>query len=175
MFNPAALALLVTFYPFATAQSWWGALPDAGVTGLIALFATGLFIAERVNKLPLMITFLGSYFLLFTLTAFLGDAGHAAELFRAPDVNAALFFAFFMLSDPPTSPAKQQDQLVFGVIAAVVSYAAFETVGAAYFLLVGVLLANVWEALRRSAQRKARKTVPSQYKPSQIRSQSGAA
>ena len=156
VFNPAALALVATFYPFGTAQSWWGALPEIGPMGLVAVFATGLFIAARVNKLPLIVAFTGVYFLLFTITAFAGDPGHVAEIFREPDVNAALFFAFFMLSDPPTSPAKQQDQVVYAVIVAVASYAVFEMLGAAYFLLAGVLVANVWEAWRRVSARNPR-------------------
>jgi hypothetical protein len=46
VFNPAALALVATFYVFDTAQSWWGALPEnapAAVTvvALGVLFATG--------------------------------------------------------------------------------------------------------------------------------------
>jgi Na+-translocating ferredoxin:NAD+ oxidoreductase RnfD subunit len=64
-------------------------------------------------------------------------------------VHAALFFAFFMVTDPPTSPPKQRDQLVYGVITAVVSYAVFELIGAAYFMLAGLLVANGWEAVRR--------------------------
>lgn len=154
VFNPAALATVITFYPFDTAQSWWGALPDVGLLGLVALFASGIYVAARVNKIPLVLSFLGVYFLLFTLTAFVGDAGRVAEIFRAPDVNAALFFAFFMVTDPPTSPAKHPDQLRYGVIVAVISYGVFETIGAAYFLLAGLLVANGWEAWRRAERRR---------------------
>ena len=154
VFNPAALAAVITFYPFDTAQSWWGALPDVGLLGLVALFASGIYVAARVNKIPLVLSFLGVYFLLFTLTAFVGDAGRVAEIFRAPDVNAALFFAFFMVTDPPTSPAKHPDQLRYGVIVAVISYGVFETIGAAYFLLAGLLVANGWEAWRRAERRR---------------------
>ena len=89
------------------------------------------------------------HFLLFTLTAFVGDPAKVAELYREPDLHAALFFAFFMVTDPPTSPPKPRDQIVFGVITAVVSYLVFELVGAVYFLLAGLLVANVWEAWRR--------------------------
>ena len=103
VFNPAALALIATFYPFNTAQNWWGALPESGPLGLLALFATGTYIVVRVNKLPLVLSFLGSYFALFTISAYVGDASRVAEIFRAPDVNATLFFAFFMLSDPDIS------------------------------------------------------------------------
>jgi len=61
------------------------------------------------------------------------------------------------VTDPSTSPAKHRDQIVYGVIVAVVSIAVFEYVGAAYFLLAGLLVANVWEAWRRT-RAHARKT-----------------
>ncbi|MEQ1691374.1 MAG: RnfABCDGE type electron transport complex subunit D, partial [Gemmatimonas sp.] len=43
VFNPAALALVATFYVFDTAQSWWGALPELPWPAIAALFATGLY------------------------------------------------------------------------------------------------------------------------------------
>ncbi len=149
VFNPAALALVATFYMFGTAQNWWGALPELAPIALLVLFATGVFITDRVNKIPLVLVFLGIYFLLFTLTAFLGSAGKVSEIFRAPDLHAALFFAFFILTDPPTSPVTYSDQLICGAIVAVASYAVFQWVGAAYYLLAGVLVGNIWEAWRR--------------------------
>src|SRR5205814_10735170 len=51
IFNPAALALVATFYVFNTGQSWWGALPEITPLALLLLVATGLFIADRVNKM----------------------------------------------------------------------------------------------------------------------------
>jgi Na+-translocating ferredoxin:NAD+ oxidoreductase RnfD subunit len=150
VFNPAALALVVTFYLFDTGQSWWGALPEvAPLLGLVVLFATGIFIADRVNKVPLVLIFLGIYFLLFTLAAFLVEPGKVAEIFRAPDLHAVLFFAFFILTDPPTSPVKYRDQLVCGSIVAVASFAIFEWLGVAHYLLAGVLVGNIWEAWHR--------------------------
>jgi Na+-translocating ferredoxin:NAD+ oxidoreductase RnfD subunit len=149
VFNPAALGLVVTFYLIGTGQDWWGALADAGVVGLVALFATGVFIVDRVNKTPLVLAFLGSYFLLFTVVAFAGEPRLVAEIFRSPDVNAVLFFAFFILTDPPTSPVKYRDQIVYGVLVAVAGFGIFELVGAAHYLLSGVLVGNVWEARRR--------------------------
>ncbi len=149
VFNPAALGLVAMFYVFGTGQSWWGALPELPPIALTALFATGIFITDRVNKFPLVLTFLGTHYLLFTLTAFLSEPGRVAGVFRAPDLHAALFFAFFILTDPPTSPVKYPHQAVCGVIVATTSYAFFQFVGAAYYLLAGVLVGNVWEAWRR--------------------------
>src|SRR6202166_109182 len=149
VFNPAALGLVATFYIFNTGQSWWGALPEISPIALVVLFVTGVFIADRVNKVPLVLIFLGAYFLLFTLSAYQGDPRKVAEIFRAPDLHAVLFFAFFILTDPPTSPVKYPDQLVCGVIVAVVSYAIFEWLGVAYYLLAGVLVGNILEAWHR--------------------------
>jgi Na+-translocating ferredoxin:NAD+ oxidoreductase RnfD subunit len=154
VFNPAALGVVVTFYLFRTGQSWWGAAPEVSAAAQVALVASGLFITDRVNKMPLVLAFLGSYFLLFTVTAFAGDPSRVSEVFRTPDLQAALYFAFFILTDPPTSPVKYKDQLIFGVMVAAVGYAAFEWIGAAYYLLAGVLVGNVWEAWRRAGRHR---------------------
>jgi Na+-translocating ferredoxin:NAD+ oxidoreductase RnfD subunit len=158
VFNPAALALVVTYYVFDAGQSWWGALPELHPAALVALLLPGVFITARVNKAAGVLAFLGSYFMLATAAAFFGEPGHVAELYRAPDLHAALFLAFFMVTDPPTSPPKNVDQIVYGAIVGVASYAVFALVGAVHFLLAGVLVANAWEALRRMrlANRRAR-------------------
>jgi Na+-translocating ferredoxin:NAD+ oxidoreductase RnfD subunit len=152
VFNPAALGLVATFYVFHTAQSWWGALAEIAPVGLLVLVAAGVYETQRVNRVPSMLAFLGSYYALFTTTAFAGDPAKVAEVYRAPDLHAALFFAFFMVTDPPTSPPRPRDQVVYGAIAGVVSYAAFEILGAAYFLLAGVLVANTYAAWRRRSR-----------------------
>ena len=160
VFNPAALAIIASFYVFHTGQSWWGAaLTDVVPIAKVVLLAAGVFIADRVNKLPLVLTFLGAYFLLFTVTAVVSNPLTVAEIFRTPDAEAALYFAFIILTDPPTSPAKYPDQIVCGLIVAVVSFAFFEWAGVVYYLLAGVLAGNVWEAWRR-ANRRTRSTFP---------------
>jgi len=156
VFNPAALAIVASFYVFHTGQSWWGALTEVSIYLQIVLIAAGIFITDRVNKLPLVLSFFGSYFLLFTVTSFVRDPRWVAEIFRSPDLEAALFFAFIILTDPPTSPAKYPDQLVCGVIVAVVSFTLFEWAGVVYYLLAGVLVGNVWEAWRRLHRRSVR-------------------
>jgi Na+-translocating ferredoxin:NAD+ oxidoreductase RnfD subunit len=153
VFNPAALAILVSFYVFHTGQNWWGALADVEPVAKIVMIGAGVFIVDRVNKMPLVVTFLGVYFALFTITAFVGNPLPVAEIFRTPDADAALYFAFFILTDPPTSPAKYRDQLICGAIVAVTSFALFEAAGVVYYLLAGVLVGNVWEAWRRVHRR----------------------
>jgi enediyne biosynthesis protein E5 len=150
VFNPAAFALVSMTYVLPMGQSWWGALPEVSPLWLRAvLLAGGFYITDRVNKMPLVLSFLGAYFCLFTASAYLGDPRRVAEIFRSPDIEAVLFFALIILTDPPTAPARYRDQWICGIIVAVVSCIVFEKFGVAYFLLAGALAGNVWAAWRR--------------------------
>jgi Na+-translocating ferredoxin:NAD+ oxidoreductase RnfD subunit len=160
VFNPAALALVISFHVFGTGQDWWGALPDLPPAAMALLLALGIFIANRVNKLPMVLAFLGVYYCLFTASAFAGDPARVAEIFRTPDLQAVLYFAFFILTDPPTSPTRYRDQVVCAVIVAVVSYGIFTWAGVVYYLLAGVLAGNVWEGWRRHRARARRHLEP---------------
>jgi Na+-translocating ferredoxin:NAD+ oxidoreductase RnfD subunit len=150
VFNPAAFALVTVIYVLPMGQSWWGALPGVSPLWLRAtLLVGGVYVADRVNKMPLVLAFLGAYFCLFTASAYLGDPRRVAEIFRSPDIEAVLYFALVILTDPPTSPARYRDQWICGIIVAGVSYLVFESFGVVYFLLAGALAGNIWAAWRR--------------------------
>ena len=149
VFNPAALAIVAASLLFGSGQSWWGALPDLGAFGVAALLIAGIFVAGRINKLPMVLAFIGAYFTLFTIAGFFGHAARTAEVFVAPDLHAVLFFAFFMLDDPPTSPVRYEDQVVFGLAVATLAYFLFMTQGPVYYLSAALLAGNLWESGRR--------------------------
>lgn len=148
VFNPAALALLVSVPLFGTGQSWWGALADLSWPFALVPLAAGAVIVDRTNKFPLVLTFLGA---LFAVSAALGriDPTTAAEMFRTPFVQAALFLAVFMLTDPPTAPGRYAEQVAIGVLVAATSVAAEELGAGQAYLLVGLLVGNVALAARR--------------------------
>jgi Na+-translocating ferredoxin:NAD+ oxidoreductase RnfD subunit len=149
IFNPAALGLLAVFFLFAAEQSWWGALPDLPIWAVVFVAAGGLYMCQRLNKMPVVLSFLGFYFGAFSVAAFLGDPNTVWEVFRAPDLQAVMYLSLFMVSDPPTSPPKAKDQVIFGAIAALGTVAAYMWLGGAWYLLGGVLVANIVEAGRR--------------------------
>lgn len=149
VFNPSALALVAAAVALGSAQSWWGALSELPAPALVLMLAGGWFIAQRVNKLPSVLAFLGAYFALFSISALGGNSGQVAEIFRPPDLQAALFLAFFMLDDPPTCPIKHVDQVWYGSIVAAAAATLYLSFGVAYFLLAGLLAGNLWEFWRR--------------------------
>lgn len=158
--NPAAVGLVFAGVVFGSGQSWWGALPQLQVLGALIVLGAGYYITDRINKLAMVLAFLGVYFTLFVVAGFFGSSSTTAEVFRTPDIQAALFFAFFMLDDPPTSPVRYEDQVVYGIIVATVAYFIFMANGAVYFLPLALLAGNVWESARRMYASFARTRLP---------------
>jgi Na+-transporting NADH:ubiquinone oxidoreductase subunit NqrB len=141
IFNPAALALVVSIPLFATGQSWWGAGGDMDWPFMLLVLAGGALVVDRINKFPLVLSFAGAYFGAFTLIS-LVDPTTVAEMFRAPFVQSAVFLGMFMLTDPPTSPGRYAEQIWVGVLAALTACVA-QLLGAGQaYLLVGVLMGD---------------------------------
>jgi Na+-translocating ferredoxin:NAD+ oxidoreductase RnfD subunit len=88
VFNPAALALVAGDHLFHAGQSRWGTQTDVSGPAQLLLVAAGVFIANRVNKMPMVLVFLAAYFGLFTVTAFVSGPLPVAEIFATPDVEA---------------------------------------------------------------------------------------
>jgi Na+-translocating ferredoxin:NAD+ oxidoreductase RnfD subunit len=161
VFNPAALALAVSVPLFGTGQSWWGALPDLSWPFALVLLAGGAFVVDRINKFPLVLSYLGATFALVTALAGL-EPLTSAELLRTPFVQASLFLAVFMLTDPPTAPSRYIDQVAIGALVAVASLLASSLGAGQAYLLVGLLIGNValaarrWHTQRRQLRRPQR-------------------
>lgn len=154
VFNPAAVALLFAHFAFGSPQSWWGGLADLAPGFIVVLVAVGALIADRENKLPLVLAFLGVYTVAMTAVALVAP-DRVASAFRVPDLNAALFLAFLMLTDPPTSPVRYGHQVAFGAIAAVISAGALLLGAGIYHFPLAVVGANAWESWRRLSARVA--------------------
>ena len=65
------------------------------LVSLPALIAAGAFMTARVNKAPLVLVFLGVYYLVFTIAAFTGDPAQAGW-FRPPSLRNVAVTAPYM-------------------------------------------------------------------------------
>lgn len=153
IFNPAAFGLLIIAVLFSSGQSWWGGLSMLPAWCIVLVCIAGFLVTEKVNKFPQVLSFLGIYFLIVLIMGILGIE-NAGDILRVPYINSTLFLAFFMLTDPPTSVGKYKDQVKFGIITAVASIASYMILGGLTFLLVGILIANGWRALKVSRNKK---------------------
>ncbi|WNR42499.1 RnfABCDGE type electron transport complex subunit D [Paenibacillus roseipurpureus] len=141
IFNPAAFGLLASVIIFHTGQSWWGSFADLSSWLLVLLGIGGYVITDRVNKFPQVFSYLAIYLGCLLIFGYF-HIGDAVDALRAPFIQAALFFAFFMLTDPPTSPAKTKDQIIFGMITALVGAMIYAIFGGLMYLFIGLLVGN---------------------------------
>ncbi len=121
LFNPAAFgiasALVLCDDAWVSARQWgsavWFALLVAGL---------GLFVTHRAARADVTAAFLGAHLaLLFGRAAWLGDP--LAIPVHAAQNGALLIFAFFMISDPRTTPASRGGRILHAAAVAVVAFA----------------------------------------------------
>ncbi len=160
VFNPAAFGLLLSILFFNSEQSWWGAFGDLPGWANLLLVAGGYIIMYRVNKAPQVYAYFSTLFLIF-LAMGIFHYGDAFDAFRPPFINSALFFGLFMLTDPPGSPAKTRDQIIFGMITAIVGGIIYAKYGGLMYLFIGLLVGNLFHLLMRFIDSKRVNTIHS--------------
>lgn len=118
-FNPSALALVVTTSLSSHAYlspGQWGALG----LGAFLVLGVGLLVVTRAQRLDVALAFLLSYAAIVFLRGwYLGDP--AAIAIHQMQSGALLLFAFFMITDPRTTPRYQVARIGFGICVAVVT------------------------------------------------------
>ncbi len=153
VFNPAnagIVALLLmsqTVMPGAawTASGQWGSAIWLAAT----LAGAGLFVTYRAARLDVPLIFLGTFAALIVARAlWLGDP-LAIPLLRLQN-GALVLFAFFMISDPKTTPDGALGRGIFAAAAALIAYVLgyhfFISDGIFYALAIMCLLRPVIEA-----------------------------
>ncbi|QWU16133.1 NQR2, RnfD, RnfE family [Paenibacillus sophorae] len=158
VFNPAVFGLLLSALIFHTGQSWWGAFGNFPAWTLIFVALGGYPVTSRVNKYAQLFSFLGAFFALLVIMGYY-DIGNISSAFRPPFINAALFFGFFMLTDPPTSPAKVKDQIIFGLLVAAAAAIIYGFFGGLTYLFIGLLLGNLYQLVKARASLNVSKKV----------------
>ncbi len=183
IWNPAAFGI---FLLLATGHAWvspgqWGA--GAFIVTLI-VFA-GILVLSRAARLDTALAFLGAHLgLLLLRAAWLGDP--LAIPLHQVENGALLLFAFFMITDPRTTPNHRWARIAFAVaVAALAHWLAFfgQVRPALYVALVGLaplvplldLILPASEFRWRLVQELPRMTLPRFVRPAAILLVTGAA
>jgi Na+-translocating ferredoxin:NAD+ oxidoreductase RnfD subunit len=163
IFNPAAFGLLLSILIFQSQQSWWGAFGDLPSWTIVFLLIGGYAATNRINKFPQVFSFLGTYFGLLYLMWYL-HIGDVPDALLPPFINATLFFAFLMLTDPPTSPAKVKGQIIFGILTATVGTVVYAFFGGLMYFFIGLLIGNLYHLLKTRSSVSSSKQVRPEIK-----------
>lgn len=111
LFNPAMFGLFFATLLFRQPLQWWGAAP----LPLILLF--GLFISYKFKRFHLTLTYIITSIVLWSIFSLATNNTVIGSIFF---VN--YYFAFFMLVEPITSPAYQKGRILYGFLAAVLTF-----------------------------------------------------
>ncbi|MGB5332458.1 MAG: RnfABCDGE type electron transport complex subunit D [Woeseiaceae bacterium] len=120
VFNPANMALVTLM--LASDQAWvssgqWG----SAAIGAFALACLGFLVLTRARRAETTIAFLLIYAsLLFGRAVWLGDP--LAIPMHQIQNGALLIFAFFMISDPKTTPNSAAGRVLFAAVVAVIAF-----------------------------------------------------
>ena len=153
IFNPANFAI-VTMVLFSgatwTTPGQWG----TAIWFAAALAGVGMFVTYRAARVDVPIIFLATFAaLLFARAFYLGDP-LAIPLLRLQN-GALILFAFFMISDPKTTPDGTWARAAFAASAAILTYVMtfhfFITDGLFYSLAIMCLIRPVLEWLNPAA------------------------
>jgi len=150
--NPAASGLLLGAVVFGTAPAWWVAVGPYGEWLMLGI--AGAIVLRNLPRWQLPATFLAIYAPFMFLDKVLFGAALAPHILLLGVFDPALlFFAFFMVSEPRTSPSDPYARLLYaGLVAlgAVFLSTVLPSVGIVVALLLGNLLTVVlrWEQHR---------------------------
>ena len=125
--NPAAGFLFLLFLFRPELELWWAN------SNLLLIGLLGILVALRIGRLASSISFL----LAWTAIALAIIHPFPLGLHHFP-----FFLAFFMLTEPKTTPFKLREQVAFGVGVAVMEHA-FSIAGLPSGALLALLVANV--------------------------------
>jgi len=111
IFNPVAIAVVLTAYGFNGVASWW-----VGTSSMIPFLLLGALIVRKIQRFDLVFYFfLSTFVTMFGLTALKGGSMETV-LHNVLFSSSLLFFAFVMLTEPLTSPPTKLLQSIYGAI-----------------------------------------------------------
>lgn len=111
IFNPAAFGIFLTLILFGASTQW------KGTYAWYILLPCGIYFAQKIGKLQIVISYL-----LVSLVLF----GAQAIMHKIPLVHIlgylSYFYIFVMIIEPKTSPAKPGEKIIFGAGIAVLIF-----------------------------------------------------
>ena len=143
LFNPVAIATLITSVTGLGYATWWVATPSL----ILITLALGYLVIQKTRRVHMSGTFMGLS-VLIVIGLLLGEGNSLPEslilLFSWP----IFFFSAFMLTEPLTMPPKKWQQVVEAVVVAIlfaipIHFGDFVT-GPAFALVAGNLLAFIF-------------------------------
>lgn len=140
VFNPAAVAVALTYLTVNQAASWW-----VGTGSMLPyVLPAGLLLTRKLGRFDLVLSFLAAAFGITLLVDVFTGANIPSELQKVIVASPILFFAFFILTEPLTTPPTQRLRILYGALVGLL-FAPQLHIGSFYMTPeLAILLGNVF-------------------------------
>src|SRR6185437_2276942 len=126
IFNPAAIALVITAYAFNDSASWW---VGGNIWLLPVVVIGGLLVVRKIQRFDLVLSFLAVAFATIILHSLPESPWDVVQKIV---LHTPIFFlAFIMLTEPLTTPPTRRWRVAYGALAGLL-YGPFVHVGPVY-------------------------------------------
>ncbi len=112
IFNPAALALVITALTIHQSASWWIGRGDM----MVFVVLGGLLIAKKIRRWDLVLSFIASALVTILTISFFKGTDVLATFTTTFSDTAFFFFAFIMLTEPLTTPPTKKLRILYGIL-----------------------------------------------------------
>jgi ferredoxin-NADP reductase len=112
IFNPVAISAVITAYTIGQSPSWW-----VGTTYMAPfVFIAGFLVVRKTRRTDLVLAFISVALLVIVIPGILksGLGSLYTNVFRTVFQSPILFLAFFMLTEPLTTPPTRMMRIVYG-------------------------------------------------------------
>lgn len=112
IFNPVAIAVVITSLFLSHSASWW----IGTINMLPFVLVGGLLVVRKIRRADLVLSFLISFLVTLTMISLVNETDLLKSITRMLTQSAVLFFAFIMLTEPLTTPPTRKLRIIYGVI-----------------------------------------------------------
>ncbi len=140
IFNPAALAVAITYFTLNQSASWW-----VGSTQMVAAVVLGgLLVVRKLGRFDMVLSFLFAAFAAIGISDLFTGADFFASAQKVILYSPLLFFAFIILTEPLTTPPNRRLRIFYGLLVGVL-FAPQLHIGSIYITPeVAILLGNLF-------------------------------
>lgn len=143
LFNPAAVAVLLTALALDETASWWVGTAWLAAPTLLA----GLFVARKLRRFDSVLVFLGVTTVLSLVFGFAEGRSILTALDNTWLNSPAMFVAFFMLTEPLTAPPGRVGRIAFAALAGTLITPAVHIAGLYFTPELALVIANAFAYL----------------------------
>lgn len=112
LFNPAALAVTLTYFVINQSASWW-----VGSGPMLAfVLVGGLLVVRKLGRFDMVLAFFASALATIWVADLFNGNDYFASVRKVFLFSPLAFFAFIILTEPLTTPPTHRKQLIYGAL-----------------------------------------------------------